>query len=85
MYCDDVLTNAIAAKNRQSEEENTRLKDLNREMVKLLKEIERLEVWNEYVEVPIFECPFCGNLDVKGHHVRCELGKLLVKVGGEGE
>ena len=39
MYCDDVLTNAIAAKNRQLEEENARLKDLNREMVGMLKEL----------------------------------------------
>ncbi len=40
MYCDDVLTNAIAAKNRQLEEENARLKELNREMAELLKRID---------------------------------------------
>jgi len=36
---DDVLTNAIAAKNRQLEEENARLKELNREMVEAIKRV----------------------------------------------
>ena len=67
------------------EQEVVKLKELNREMVKLLKEIEWLEVWDEYVDGPIFDCPVCGNLDVKGHHEGCKLGELLAKAGEERE
>jgi len=68
---------------KEQQEELTRLKELNREMVEVLEQIEWLEVWDDYVDGPIFNCPVCGSLDIKGHHESCELGKLLAKAEGE--
>ena len=54
--------------------------DIAEEMVKLLKEIEWLEEWDEYIDGPIYSCPVCENLNAKGHHESCKLGELLAKV-----
>jgi len=54
--------------------------DIAEEMVKLLKEIEWLEEWDEYIDGPIYGCPVCENLNTKGHHESCELGKLIAKI-----
>ena len=56
------------------------LKQLNREMVEVLKEVEWAETWDDYIDGPLFSCPVCGNVDTKGHNNYCTLGKVLTKV-----
>ena len=67
------------------EQEIIRLKESNREMLELLREIEWLEERDEYVDGPIYGCPVCENLNTKGHHESCKLRELLAKEEGEGE
>ena len=76
---DDVFVEVV-----ELEQEIIRLRELNREMVEVLKEIEWLEIWDDYVDGPLYNCPVCGNLAGNGHNEDCTLGKILAKVGGLG-
>ena len=58
------------------------LKQLNREMVEVIKEVEWAETWDDYIDGPLFSCPVCGNVDIKGHSNDCTLSKVLTKVNG---
>ena len=61
------------------------LKQLNREMVEVLKEVEWAETWDDYIDGPLFSCPVCGNVDTKGHNKDCQLQIILAKADGRVE
>ena len=50
--------------------------------MEVLKEVEWLEIWDDYVDGPLYDCPVCRNLAGKGHSEDCTLGKIIVKVEG---
>ena len=91
MYCDDVLTNAIAAKNRQLEEENARLKDLNREMdiKETCEKIVELEAENARLNEALHSIHnYIANpehYDILTHMLAIDKMALNALYGGEGE
>ena len=58
--------------------ENTQLKELNREMVELLKELP-----NNMMQSGSPFCPYCHQSIIRAHDEDCNYTKVLAKAGGE--
>ena len=73
------FTEFTASDANMRKDEVERLRKLTVEMLAVLKEVEWLEIWDDYVDGPLYDCPICRNLVGKGHHEDCILGNVIAK------
>ena len=73
------FTKFTASDANMRKDEVEMLRKLSVEMLAVLKEVEWLEIWDDYVDGPLYDCPICRNLVGKGHHEDCILGNVIAK------